>query len=362
MSHSKSSLNNTRSARHDAPEERRLLLLMDHSIDFIEFLGSDGLIHGVSSAITSLAGYDPQELIGQSYKDLLHPDDCKLAAKAFSEVMACGHAGPITLRYRAKTGAWRTIEARARNYLADPAARGIVVVTRDMTDQIQAESRLSEANMELHRLSQQLLSAQEAERSHLARELHDDIAQILTGLSLHMTAGRNSSARSPTGKSVETWRGLVQEALDRLRALIDNLRPPALDQIGLIAAVRAHIERERSITATDIQLDVDADLGRLPPEVELTCFRIIQEALSNAVKHSGAKLLRVRLRRVERALEITIEDDGKGFDAVSTSARAVRGGSVGLLSMRERAALVGGQLDVVSAPGRGTEVRALLPC
>src|SRR5271165_4405748 len=118
MNESKGNSNRESSSGDDASEQRRLLLLMDHSLDFIEFLGSDGLIHGVSSAITSLAGYDPQELIGRSYKDLLHPDDCTLAAKAFSEVMACGHAGPITLRYRAKTGAWRTIEARARNYLA----------------------------------------------------------------------------------------------------------------------------------------------------------------------------------------------------------------------------------------------------
>jgi two-component system sensor histidine kinase UhpB len=362
MNTSKSGSNDESSVGHDAADQCRLLLLMDHSLDFIQCLGSNGVILGISSAITSLAGYEPQELVGRPYENLIHPDDCALAAKAFAEVMACGHAGPITLRYRSKAGDWRTIEARARDYRADPAARAIVVATRDVTDQIQAESLLSQANTELHRLSQLLLSAQEAERSHLARELHDDAAQMLTALSLHMSVGHSAASESPTSASIETWRGMVRDVLDRLRALIENLRPAALDQIGLAAAVGTHTERVRSMTGMNIQLDVDADLGPLPPEVELTCFRIVQEAIMNAVKHSGATLLRVRLRRLEGALEITIADDGRGFDVASTSARAARGGRIGLLSMRERALLVGGQFDVVSEPGRGTEVRAVLPC
>jgi len=362
MNESNSSSNGESSSGDDASEQRRLLLLMDHSLDFIECLGSDGVIHGVSSAITSLAGYDPQELIGHSYKDLIHPDDRELAVKAFAEVMACGHTGPITLRYRSKAGDWRTIQARARDYLSDPAVRAIVVATRDLTNQIQAESLLSHANTELHRLSQQLLSAHEAERSHLARELHDDVAQILTALSLHMKVGGDGASESPTNESIKTWQGMVHEVLGRLRALIENMRPPALDQIGLAAALRSHIERVRSITGMHIDLDVAADLGRLPSEVELSCFRIVQEAIMNAVKYADAKLLRISLRRTERGLEIAIADDGRGFDVTSTRTDAARGGSVGLLSMRERALLVGGQLEVVSEPGRGTEVRATLPC
>jgi len=362
MNTSKSGSNDESSVGHDAADQCRLLLLMDHSLDFIQCLGSNGVILGVSSAITSLAGYKPQELVGRPYADLIHPDDRALAVKAFADVMACGHAGPITLRYRSKDGAWRTIEARARDYRADPAARAIVVATRDLTNQIQAESLLSQANTELHRLSQQLLSAHEAERSHLARELHDDVAQILTALSLHMAGGRNAESESPTNESIKTWQGMVHEVLGRLRALIENMRPPALDQIGLAAALRAHIERVRSITGMHIELDVAADLGRLPSEVELSCFRIVQEAIMNAVKYADAKLLRIRLRRTERSLEIAIADDGRGFDVTSTRTDAVRGGSVGLLSMRERALLVGGQLEVVSEPGRGTEVRATLPC
>jgi len=362
MNESKGNSNRESSSGDDASEQRRLLLLMDHSLDFIECLGSDGVIHGVSSAITSLAGYDPQELIGRSYKDIIHPDDRELTVNAFAEVMACGHTGPITLRYRSKAGDWRTIQARARDYLSDPAERAIVVATRDLTNQIHAESLLSQANTELHRLSQQLLSAHEAERGHLARELRDDVAQILTALSLHMSVQRNAESESRTNESIKTWQGMVHEVLGRLRALIENMRPPALAQIGLAAAVGAHIEQVRSATGMDIRLDTDADLGRLPPEVELTSFRIVQEAIMNAVKHSGAKVLRVRLRRVERALEVTIADDGKGFDVDSTRTRAVRGGSVGLLSMRERASLVGGQFDIVSETGHGTEVRAVLPC
>jgi PAS domain S-box-containing protein len=153
---------------------RRLLFPMDHSLDFVELLGDGGVIHGVSAAITSLAGYEPTDLIGHHYKDVIHPDDCAAAATAFAQVLEQGHAGPVTLRYHRKDGEWRTIQATARNCLTEPAAQAIIVLTRYITHQIRAETSLAEANLELHQLSQQLILAQETERNHLARELHDD--------------------------------------------------------------------------------------------------------------------------------------------------------------------------------------------
>ncbi len=339
----------------------RLLLLMDHSPNVIELIGKDGKIQGISSAVSSLAGYAKDEVVGLGYLDLVHPDDCERVASAFAQLLAEGRAGPIRLRYRQKDGSWRTIEVTGRNLLHDPAARALVVLTNDLTDQLHAEALLSKANAELHRLSQQLISAHEAERTHFARELHDDVGQILFGLSLSMAAKPESAHEAASAHQIEQWRQMVQEALDRLHRLALDLRPPALDQVGLAAAVAAHIARVRTSAGNDIRLDVDANLGRLAPDLEITCFRIIQEALTNAVKYSGATHFWVGLRLVDSDLCVTIGDDGTGFDVAAAGDRAMHGTSIGLLSMRERATRSGGELDIVSSPGRGTEVRATFP-
>ena len=348
--------------RRDAGSaQARLILLMDHSLDFIELLGREGVIDGVSSAITLLAGYDPKDLIGRHYGELIHPDDHQLVASAFARVLARGHAGPLTLRYRRKDGAWRTIQASARNYLADSAARAIVVLTRDVTDQLNAERLLSEANAELHRLSQELISTQEAERGHLARELHDDVVQILAALSISMAGKVAAADGPPQADRIEKWRTMVQDAMEHLRRLVLNLRPPVLNERGLSAALALHVDRARTITAQQLNLNVDANLGRLTPELEISCFRIIQEALTNAVKHSKAQNIWIDVRVVAGGVCATVRDNGEGFNVADARDRANRDGNIGLLSMRERATLVGGVLEIQSSAGRGTEVRATFP-
>jgi two-component system sensor histidine kinase UhpB len=334
---------------------------MDHSLDFIELLGASGVIHGVSSAITALAGYAPTDLVGRHYADFIHADDVALVTDAFTQLLKKERAGPITLRYRCKDGAWRTIQASARNHIADPAVRALIVLTRDVTDQLEAERSLSQANAELHRLSQRLISAHEEERAHLGRELHDDVGQILVGLSLSIASGSGAAGMAPVAQQIGAWRRLVEEALEHLRALVLDLRPPALEELGLAAALTAHVEHVRTLTGSDISLVVAADLGRLAPDIEITCFRIVQEALTNAIRHSDGSHFQVRLRRVDRTLHVTVRDDGMGFDVGTARDRAVREGRIGLLSMRERATLVGGHLDIHSSPGQGAEVRATLP-
>jgi PAS domain S-box-containing protein len=334
---------------------------MDHSPDLIELLGKDGVVQGVSSAITALAGYAPQELVGLHYTLLLHADDCALAEKAFAQLLAVGHAGPIRIRYRHKNGSWRTIEATGRNLLADPAARALVVITHDLTEQLRAEELLSNANAELHRLSQQLISAHEAERAHFAHELHDDIGQLLFSLGLSMAVKPGLADGVTSTHQIDYWRKMVQETLEHVQRLALDLRPPELDQLGLTAAVATHIDRVRKSTGSEIRLDADANLGRFPPDVEITCYRIVQEALANAVKHSGAKHYWVVLRPVDSGLCVKIGDDGSGFDVAAVRERAMHGNSIGVLSMRERATRIGATLDIVSSPGHGTEVSATFP-
>jgi len=226
---------------------------------------------------------------------------------------------------------------------------------------IDTEFRLADANRELHRLSQCLIAAHDAERSHVARELHDGVQQMLVGLRLSMHPPPQAGSDYPQRELVDAWRSLVQQAIDRLHALTVNMRPPVLDECGLSSQLRAYVGRLRSHAAQEIRLDVSPDIGRLAADIELACFCIIQEGLTNAIRHSGANRVRVRMRPTADALTITIRDDGRGFDVAAAAALAARRGTIGLLRIRERASLVGGRLEVESTPGGGTKVLAYLP-
>ena len=154
----------------------------------------------------------------------------------------------------------------------------------------------------------------------------------------------------------------LQEVLAHLRALIENLHPMILTKLGLAAAIQAHVERLRLISNLNIHLDIRTELGQLNSGVELNCFRIVQEARTNAQKHAGANAVWVTLMRVGKDLHLMIRDDGNGFDVTAAAERAVDAGNVGMLSMRERASLTGGQLDIDSEMGHGTCVIADIPC
>jgi PAS domain S-box-containing protein len=249
---------------------QRLLVLMDHNLDFVEFVGSGGVIEGVSGAVKALGGYDPEHLIGRHYQDIVHLDDCARVAASFASLLRGEDAEPITLRYRHKDGSWRTVQASARNFLKDPAVRAIIVLTRDMTDQIHAEASLAHANIELRRLSQQLIMAQEKERGRIALELHDDVQQILVGLRMNMELSMRAQAPHASIDLIASWVNLVKEAIDHLHELTVTLRPQVIGGRGLASELSSHIDRLALGQDQNIDLEVDANLGRLAPDLVST--------------------------------------------------------------------------------------------
>lgn len=337
---------------------QRILLLMDHSLDFVELLGRQGIIEGVSAAIKPLGGYEPEDLIGQHFQDMIHPDDCAPASEAFARILLEGRAEPTTLRYKCKDGSWRTIQASARNFLTDPAVHAIVVLTRDVTDQIGAETALAKANALLRRLSQLLIKAHETERNSISQELHDDVQQIVVGLRMSMESTRGTALIQATPEVIETWILLAQEVLDHLHALSMTLRAPTLGARGLPTELRAYVDRTSKANGLDIQLDVSANWGLIPPLIELACFRIIQEASTNSIKHSSAKHVYVSAQRIANEILLSIRDDGSGFDVATKPTAAFDAGRIGLFSMRERANLAGGTFEIRSSLGGGTSVCA----
>jgi signal transduction histidine kinase len=206
-----------------------------------------------------------------------------------------------------------------------------------------------------------VLTVQEEERRAVARELHDELGQVLTAVRLNLQTLRRRSRDPELAPVFEDGLALLEAAIAEVRSLSMRLRPTILDDLGLEAALRSHLER-RSVRA-ELELDTDIRLPqrRLEPAVETACFRIVQEAMTNAVRHAGAKRLGVTLQVEDGALVLAVRDDGRGFDPAAAARRAARGESAGLSGMEERAQLAGGRLELNTAPGRGTEVRVVFP-
>ncbi len=230
---------------------------------------------------------------------------------------------------------------------------------REVLDELnQSLVKARQYQVRLRQMSSQVLTAQEEERKRIARELHDDTAQALTSVLVRLRLLERSAEHERLRAGLTELRDLTGATLEGVRRLAIDLRPPILDDLGLEAALQAHVEdfsRRWPVKATF----TGGGLGRLPSEVELVLYRIVQEALSNVAKHASASRVEARLTRSGRALRMQIEDDGCGFDA--EAAKGSRSSGLGLFGMEERLALIGGTLGVESAPGSGTRVSAEVP-
>lgn len=191
---------------------------------------------------------------------------------------------------------------------------------------------------------------QEDERRNLARELHDELGQLLTAL-IHRLERLADDQR-------DSCVDLAREALGRVRKLSRLLRPPVLDDLGLTAALNWLARQAREHAELDVAVKTSTAFPRVEPEIETLVYRIAQEALTNAIKHAGARRAEIELERLGSELELRIRDDGRGFDPQSLGRDGSPGSGLG--GMRDRVALFGGTLAVRSAPGRGTEVIATL--
>lgn len=206
---------------------------------------------------------------------------------------------------------------------------------------------------ERRRSSSAALSAQEEERARVARDLHDQVNQSLTGVLLRLEAARSEAPPDLAGEIEETSR-LAHQAMDELLTVARQLRPTALDDLGLRAAIAGLVE-QLDPSELVARLTCEDDPSGLDPDLQLVIYRVSQEAIGNAVRHSGADRIDVSLARSGDRFELIVADDGSGF----TFEQATSG--LGLGGMRERAILVGGEIDIESRPGHGTTVRLHVP-
>jgi signal transduction histidine kinase len=202
--------------------------------------------------------------------------------------------------------------------------------------------------------------AQEEERARIARELHDETAQVLTAFTLHLAALREALPReSRTVEQLSNLQSLSRQMSEGIYRMVHDLRPAQLDDLGLIAALQWLGDEERRRSGLEVKLRIHGQRQRLDPLVETVLFRIAQEALVNVIRHAQASQAQVQLSFEREQVRVIVQDDGCGFDAENL--RASGKPAWGLLGMEERATLLGGKVEIRSAYGRGTQVSVTIP-
>jgi signal transduction histidine kinase len=224
-----------------------------------------------------------------------------------------------------------------------------------------SEAELSEAAQGLRRLASRLETAKEEERQHISRELHDELGQTLTAakISLQMLTGKQADADAAV--RLQAAVGMMDSMIGQVRAISLDLRPPLLDEAGLVPALKSELKQVSAQTDIPIELKVSAEFPALDGDLETTLFRVIQEAVSNSLRHSGASRVSVSLTAEYGELRVVIEDDGCGFEVDVVRSRAHKGEHLGLLGLDERVTAAGGTVKLESEPGAGTRLRVRIP-
>jgi len=217
--------------------------------------------------------------------------------------------------------------------------------------------RLLVSNQQLQALSARMVDAQEQERRQIAKELHDEIGQILTGLSIKLETCRENSGETAIPE-ISHSQELVLDLMERVRESSLDLRPSHLDDLGILPALRWHTKRYSSQTGVEVVLNQSGLSQRFPADVETAAYRIVQEGLTNVARHAAVNNVVVQVRADDGMLNIQVQDDGLGFDLDEVVAA---GTGLGISGMRERAQSLGGRVTIESTPGGGTNLTAILP-
>ncbi len=352
------------SERHIREQARLLDLIFRHSLDSIVLLDKDYNYVRVSESfayicqreLTAFAGNNHFKLYPSDFERELEPyrREKKIYSRTRRPFIFADHPD------------WGTTywDMGCVPILDDTGEIELFLFTlKDVTGQVRAEKRNLDYTTQLKALSGRMLTLQEEERRAVARELHDEIGQGLTAVKIHLQAMEQTC--QGCGKPLST--GNLHEALltagtilDQVRNLSLNLRPLQLDDLGLAVALRSLVLRDAAAAGWTAHFDESLSGERLDSSLELACYRVAQEALTNVMRHAGATEIRVTIRQSDTELILSVRDDGRGFDA-GLDGSGTGAQHLGLLGMTERIRNMAGQFELRTSPGHGTEVRAIFP-
>ena len=336
--------------------EERYRELFENAKDAIYVHDLEGTYLSINRAAEKLSGYAREEIIGHNFKEFVAPEHAKYVRESFWKKPAQKGETTYEVEVIAKDGRRVPIEISSRAIYENGALVGVQGMARDVTERKLAQDALQ-------MFSRQLIEAQEDERRRIARELHDQIGQILTAVKMNLHAVQQFCQGSEAGSYVKDNIEAVDQALRLVRDLSVDLRPPILDDLGLTTALHWYVDRytKRTGLIVDVLIDLPDENERFSRDLETACFRIAQEALTNVVRHAKATHVVVRLTRDADSLLLTVKDNGVGFDIERLRKRAPRVATLGLISMQERAYAAGGTIELDSVPSSGTEIRFSLP-
>ncbi len=295
-----------------------------------------------------LTGRSPKKYLGYRWSDVLHPEDRPQATQSLVDAVRGRRICEREYRLRSASGEYAWVFDHGVPYLdADGTYLGHVGICVDITPRKNREA-------ERARIHDSLLRGQEAERTRIARELHDNIGQRLALLSVTLAEIEDLAVTGPAPlrKKLKEVREGVDTVASETHLMSHNLHPAMLAHLGLTPALRRLCKEFSARKELSIEFAGDHVAGDIPPEVATALFRIAQECLANVAKHSGARAARVELSQSDRQLQLTVADSGCGFDA--NQRRDGRG--LGLISVRERVRMIGGEIEIDSAPSRGARI------
>jgi PAS domain S-box-containing protein len=337
--------------------EQRLRAVLNATTETVLLLDPDGKILLANATVAGRLGQQVSEMEGTDVFALLPPEPAALRRAKLAEAVRTRQS----LRFEDRQGG-RTLDSTIYPLLnPQDGTAEVAVFANDITARRQAEQALKAHTAQLEALSQRLVETQEQERRHLARELHDQVGQALTAIQIHLHSLRASDPSPAHTKLLEEGLDLVGDLIRRTQDLSLSLRPSMLDDIGLPAALKWYTEQQAARAGLHADLWVDTLQGRLAPDIETACFRVVQEALTNVLRHAQASEVTVELRCEDHSLHLVVHDDGKGFDVPACLARTGPDASLGLIGMQERVSLLGGRFECRSSAAQGTAVHAWLP-
>jgi PAS domain S-box-containing protein len=342
-----------RKRAEDALRQQKEMLqkIFDHIPVMIRLTGPDGRVQLVNREYERMTGWTLAEI---------QRDELNIFADLYPDK---DERERILDRMEECKGEWTDFRTRVRDgrvidtsWANIPLSAGMTLgIGQDISVRKRAEERL-------RGYSRQLIEAQEAERQHIARELHDQIGQVLTAVRINLQRLSNSAGPEETRTLSEQGMTIIDEALEQVRSLSFELRPSILDGLGLPSALRWYADQYTRRTGIKTKTVIKMPVGqtRLKQELETACFRIVQEALTNVVRHAGARNVFIYLKKLEHQVVLSVKDNGRGFErlAANPASGAIH---MGLQGMKDRALSLGGTLEVESAPGEGTIIRASLP-
>jgi PAS domain S-box-containing protein len=373
--------------------EERFRAMVDTTPECVKLVTSEGtLLHMNSPGLTMVGADCAEQVVGKSVYDLIAPHD-RDKFRSFNERICRGEKGSLEFDMVGLDGRSHRMDTHAAPLRLAEGGVVQLAVTRDITERVRVQERLrrSEEQLriladdlerqvrtrtqeleqrnteilqqseQLRQLSTRLLQLQENERRHIARELHDSAGQVLAALGMNLAGMMQHVTKNPIlGKSVEDSQRLVQQLSKEIRTTSYLLHPPLLEENGLTEAIHWYMQGLTERSGLQVDLDIAEDFGRLPSEMEMAVFRIVQECLTNIHRHSGSETATIRLSRNPDSVALEIQDEGSGIAAEKLDGIRAQRSGVGITGMRERVRHLKGSMDIHSN-GTGTKVSVTLP-